>query len=401
MRDLRKEIPCLEQLGSLGKTFSESCLEAGGALAVDKGSHPSKIVPSLEEAIRRCGLQDGMTISFHHHFRNGDQIVNMVLDKLAEMGFHDLVLAASSLTDCHAPLIRHIQNGVIRRIETSGLRGKLADAISGGKMDVPVVFRSHGGRACAISQGELPIDVAFLGAPSCDAWGTANGYSRDEEGGILCGSMGYAKCDAQYARKTVILTSHVVPCPNLPCAIPSTDVDCVVEVESIGDPAGIMSGATRFTKNPKELLMAESAAEVIAASGVFHDGFSFQMGSGGASLAVARFLGEKMKAAGITASYALGGITGSIVDMYEAGLVRRILDVQSFDLRAAESLKQNRFHQQISAGIDVLSADQYFIVALADYSRPNLFHSLEQDVGISYIRHIVDQTLTICHDRCR
>src|SRR5699024_10803431 len=58
-------------------------------------------------------------------------------------------------------------------------------------------------------------------------------------------------------------------------------------------------------------------------------------------------------------------------------------------------------HQQISAGIDVLSADQYFIVALADYSRPNQFHSLEQDVGISYIRHIVDQPLSICHNRCR
>ena len=58
-------------------------------------------------------------------------------------------------------------------------------------------------------------------------------------------------------------------------------------------------------------------------------------------------------------------------------------------------------YQQVSAGIDILSADQYFIVALADYSRPNLLHGLEQDVGISYIRHIVDQTLTICHDRCR
>ena len=27
----------------------------------------NKVVPSLEEAIRRTGLRDGMTISFHHH----------------------------------------------------------------------------------------------------------------------------------------------------------------------------------------------------------------------------------------------------------------------------------------------------------------------------------------------
>ena len=49
--------------------------------------HQNKVVPSLEDAIRRTGLKDGMTISFHHHFRNGDHIINMVIDKLAEMGY--------------------------------------------------------------------------------------------------------------------------------------------------------------------------------------------------------------------------------------------------------------------------------------------------------------------------
>ena len=56
----------------------------------------NKVVPSLEEAIRRTGLKDGMTISFHHHFRNGDHIINTVVDKLAEMGYKNLTLAASS-----------------------------------------------------------------------------------------------------------------------------------------------------------------------------------------------------------------------------------------------------------------------------------------------------------------
>lgn len=106
----------------------------------------NKVVSSLEEAIRRTGLRDGMTISFHHHFRNGDHIINMVVDKLAEMGYKNLTLAASSLATVHAPLIRHIKNGVITHIETSGLRGELAEEISRGLMDCPVVFRSHGGR---------------------------------------------------------------------------------------------------------------------------------------------------------------------------------------------------------------------------------------------------------------
>lgn len=316
----------------------------------DKRHHKlNKIVPSLDEAIRLTGLKDGMTISFHHHFRNGDYIVNMVVDKLAEMGYKNLTLAASSLSSIHAPLIEHIRNGVITRIETSGLRGELAEAISHGLMDIPVVFRSHGGRAYAIETGELKIDVAFLGAPSCDPSGNANGYSRDGSDSISCGSLGYARMDAIYGEKVIILTNHIVPYPNAPFGIAENDVDYIVEIDQIGDPAGIMSGATRFTSNPKELLIARTAANVIEASGKFVDGFSMQTGSGGASLAVTRFLREKMIAKGIKASFALGGITGSMVDMHEEGLIKKLLDVQSFDLRAAESLKNNHFHQQISA----------------------------------------------------
>ena len=112
-------------------------------------------VVSLEEAIRRSGLKDGMTISFHHHFRGGDKVVNLVVAKLAEMGFKNLHLAASSLSDVHAPLIEHIRNGVITKISTSGLRGELANEISHGLMEEPVVFRSHGGRGSAIASGIL------------------------------------------------------------------------------------------------------------------------------------------------------------------------------------------------------------------------------------------------------
>ena len=343
------KIPHIDEMDAIHGVFDPAKLLKNSRTLEEREKMFNKIVPSLEDAVHAAGLKNGMTISFHHHFRNGDYVVNMVVDKLAEMGFKDLVLAASSLTDCHAPLIKHIKSGVIRRIETSGLRGELAEEISRGLMEVPVIFRSHGGRAYAIETGELKIDVAFLGAPSCDPYGNANGYTRDREAGVKCGSMGYAKCDAQFANKTVIITNNIVPYPNVPFSIPEIEVDYIVVVDEIGDPGGIMSGATRFTTNPKELLIAESAANVIEASGRFKNGFSLQMGTGGSSLAVARFLREKMIAQNIKASFALGGITGSVVDLYEEGLVKRILDVQSFDLKAADSLKNNRFHHQISA----------------------------------------------------
>ena len=74
-----------------------------------------KLCANLEEAIRRSGLQDGMTVSFHHAFRGGDLTVNMVMDVIAKMGFKNLTLASSSLSDCHAPLVDHIRQGVVTR----------------------------------------------------------------------------------------------------------------------------------------------------------------------------------------------------------------------------------------------------------------------------------------------
>ena len=310
--------------------------------------HSPKLA-TLEEAIRRSGLRDGMTISFHHHFRGGDKVVNMVVAKLAEMGFKDLHLAASSLQDVHEPLIEHIRNGVITEISTSGLRGELAREISHGLMDRPVVFRSHGARGEAIASGELHIDVAFLGASSSDALGNACGYSRSENAKSICGSLGYALPDARYADKVVVLTDDLVPYPNTPNSISEHDVDYVVQVDSVGDSSKIASGAIRDTKNPRDILLAQQAARVIVNSGYFRDGFSIQTGSGGASLAAVKYIRQSMIDQGIKASFALGGITAHMVRMHEEGLIDRLIDVQSFDKVAAESLKNDPKHKEVSA----------------------------------------------------
>ena len=45
----------------------------------------SKVVKSLKEAISLAGLKDGMTISFHHHLRNGDQVLNLVLQNISDL----------------------------------------------------------------------------------------------------------------------------------------------------------------------------------------------------------------------------------------------------------------------------------------------------------------------------
>ncbi|MCL2898389.1 citrate lyase subunit alpha [Brenneria tiliae] len=322
------------------KTFQEDDKNAYRA----QRRHDRKLCDQLDDAIRRSGLRDGMTVSFHHAFRGGDLTLNQVMSGLAQMGFKNLTLASSSLNDCHAPLIEHIRNGVVSKIYTSGLRGALAEQISRGLLAEPVQIHSHGGRVHLINSGELHIDVAFLGVPACDCEGNANGYT----GRACCGSLGYAQADAENADCVILLTEQILPYPHNPASIMQDQVDLIVQIDQVGDPDKIGADATRMTSNPRELLIARSAADVIVNSGYFNAGFSLQTGTGGASLAVTRFLEDKMRRRNVHAGFALGGITSTIVDLHEKGLIKKLLDVQSFDRFAAESLAHNPNHIEIS-----------------------------------------------------
>lgn len=305
----------------------------------------NKVISSIREAILASGLRDGMTIGFHHHLRSGDYVINMVMDEIAALGIRDLTVNASSLFDTHVPLIDHMKNGVVTGLMTNYMSGAIGKAIAEGVLQNPVIFHTHGSRASNLENGIDHIDVAFLAAPTADTMGNCTG----KLGKSACGSLGYAFADAACADKVVVITDNLVPYPLSEFSIPETNVDYVVEVDSIGNPKGIVSGTTRMPKDPVALKIAETAAKAIDASGLLKDGISFQTGAGGASLAVASFLKEIMLRRGIRGSYALGGITGYIVDMLEAGLFEAIRDVQCFDLKAVDSIRTNPRHREISA----------------------------------------------------
>lgn len=304
----------------------------------------SKLVSSLREAIAASGLRDGMTVSFHHHLRSGDYVINMVMNEIAAMGIKNLTVNASSLFDVHAPLAEHIKSGVITKIITDYMSEGLGKYISAGIMEQPVEFMTHGGRPTAIMQGKTPIDVAFVAAPAADCEGSCTG----KIGRSACGSLGYAFADAEFAKKTVVITDGL--CKHL--EEPSIDgkyVDFVVSVDEIGDPRGIVSGTTAITRDPVGLIMARDVADVIKYSGLLKDGFSFQTGAGGASLAAAKFLMEIMLEEKIHGGFGLGGITGYMVDMLRAGCFEELRDVQCFDLKAVESIRTDPRHHEISA----------------------------------------------------
>jgi citrate lyase subunit alpha/citrate CoA-transferase len=315
--------------------------------SISEQTGASKLLSGIGAALDACGVRDGATLSFHHHMRNGDHLLNLVLAEAAKRGLRDLTIAPSSIFPIHAPLVEHMRTGVVTGIYTAYVAGPVAGAISAGLLRNPAVLQTHGGRARAIESGELPIDVAFIAAPTADDYGNLNGV----DGPSACGPLGYAQVDVRSARRVVAVTDNLVPYPACPGEITQDLVDFVVAVPQIGDASQIVSGSTRVTEDPVGLQIAQTAAAVIDASGLLVDGFSFQTGAGGISLAVAKYVGQLMRDRHVQGSFAAGGITGQIVDMLEAGLFRTLFDVQCFDLRAVRSYRDNPAHQGMSASL--------------------------------------------------
>ncbi len=298
-----------------------------------------KRLPDLGTALQRCGLRDGMTISTHHHLRNGDRVAVAALQAAAELGAKDLMWLPSASFPCHEPVIDLMESGVVHHIEGS-MNGPLGAYCSHGRMRGLGVLRSHGGRWQAIQDGEVHIDVAVIAAPSADPFGNADG----SHGPSACGSLGFALADSIYADHVIVVTDNLVPFPCVPWQIQGNNVDFVVEVDSIGDPAKIVSGTTLITKSPDRLLIAEYVARFLRDAGIMHDGFSFQAGAGGIALAFVSHIRQMMIDAGVRARFVRGGSTSHLVDLLKEGLADYILDGQTFDLAGVTSIGSDPRH---------------------------------------------------------
>lgn len=302
-----------------------------------------KRLTDLATALEACGLKDGMTISTHHHLRDGDRIAIDVFQAASNLGVKDLRWFPSASFPCHAPLIEHLDSGVIHHIEGS-LNGPLGAYCSEGRMRGTHVLRSHGGRWQAVQDGEVHIDIAVIAAPTADPFGNANGLG----GPSATGGLGFALADSVYADRVIVTTDNLIPFPAVPWQIQGNNVDYVVEMESLGDASRIVSGTTRVTRSPDRQLIAELTARFVEEAGIMREGFSFQAGAGGTALAFAIYLKERMERAGVKARFVRGGTTRFLVDMLEEGLTDYLLDGQTFDLEAVQSMGRNPGHVMTS-----------------------------------------------------
>jgi len=306
---------------------------------IDFPDDNNKVVGSLQEALEKCGLKDGMTISTHHHLRDGDLVSNKIFDIASSMGIKGLTWLPSASFPCNDPVIAYLEDGTIDHIEGS-MNGPLGRFVSEGRMKGMAVLRSHGGRVQAIQDGEVKIDIAVLAAPASDSFGNARGTGGPSATGVL----GYAKADYLYADKVIVVTDNLVDLPCFPMEIEGNYVDYVVLVDKIGIPEKIVSGTTQITKSPDRLLIAELTATFLEKSGLLRDGATMQAGAGGTSLAIAVYAHEILKKKGWKFRFGFGGSTKYMVQMLEEGQMGYILDAQAFDLDSVRSIEVNPNH---------------------------------------------------------
>jgi citrate lyase subunit alpha/citrate CoA-transferase len=303
------------------------------------------ICKTFEEFYKKVDIHSKKNISFHHHLRNGDAVLNTVLGYYVKENVQQINLFPSAIFPSYLAILDLLKNKQINDITTNYMNGPVAEYISENGLIGTLKMQTHGGRARAIEEGLSKIDIAYIAVPYCDMLGNAVGY----KGINKCGSLGYAIPDSEYANTVVLVTDKLVEETISNPEIFAKNVDYIVVVDSIGDKEGIVSGTTQITTNPIGVKIAKNTSRLLEELGMIKEGFSFQSGAGGVSLRVTKDVRDIMKQNQIKASFFSGGITKYHVDMLEEGLVEKLYDVQCFDLVAVESLNRNNNHIPIGA----------------------------------------------------
>ena len=293
-------------------------------------------ISKLSDALIKCNLRDNCTISFHHQLRNGDNVLNMTLESVCEQNIKNVRLAQTAMFNIHKPVIDFIREGNVNRIEGS-INGVVGDYVSKNPLPYPVILRSHGGRWAAVRTDELHTNIAVIAASAADEFGNCTGVI----GKSAFGPIVYSQIDALMADKVIVVTDNIVDYPCRYQEITEGFVDFVVEVDSIGDPKNIVSGTTKITNDPMKLNIARSCIDLMDAAGIIKDGMSFQSGAGGISLAVTKYIGEILENKDIIASFAIGGITKYLVDIYKMGKIKSLYYGQCFDSEGVDFFSKN------------------------------------------------------------
>ena len=88
---------------------------------------------NLDLVLKKLNLHDGMTLSFHHHLRNGDEVLNMVMTKIQQLGIKNIIAKANNerykyvLERIGADTVIQPENEMGQRVAISLINPKIID----------------------------------------------------------------------------------------------------------------------------------------------------------------------------------------------------------------------------------------------------------------------------------
>ncbi len=358
--------------------YSSRFVGRRGAAPMPTGK--SKIT-SLEDVINI--IEDGDVISYPHYYRFGDKGLEMVIKTLQKKRKKGIILYANAIFDHTDPwLFEAFQDGTLAGLYGNVYRKFGAHVMAGELLPWVTVGFSHGNRVRKLQSGEVRIKAAFAPVPLADQFGNATGLLGSDD--QLCGPLGLAAADWEFADYTCLLAGEVRATLIVPFSLSMEQTDFVVPVDCPGLSSGIGSGTLDLDKvrsHPLNARIAENVLNVMKTAGIIKDQFSFQVGAG-AGLIVLDSIRTMLKDAGIQAGFSIGGVTSMHVDMLEEGSIRHLLHGQLFEpsRKVIHTLLENPSHQEITAGYYASVANKECAVNLLDLA---VLSALEVDLDFN------------------
>ncbi len=360
------------------RNYASRIIGRKGASPIPTGQSKITTLDAVLDVIR-----DGDTVSYPHYYRAGDNGLRLVVDALRKGGKKEIILYANAVFDHTDPwLFEAFRDGTLAGLYGNVYRKFGAHVMAGDFLPWVTVGFSHGNRVRKLQTGEIRIKTAFAPVPLADSYGNATGLMGPED--QLCGPLGLAAADWEFAETTCLLAGEVSPNLVLPFSLSMEHTDFVVPVECPGRSSGIGSGTLDLEKvrsHPLNARIAENVIKVMKAAEIVKDQFSFQAGAG-AGLIVLDSIRTMLKDAGIQAGFSIGGITSMHVDMLEEGSIRHLLHGQLFEPspKVIRSLLESPGHSEITTGYYASVANKECAVNLLDLA---VLSALEVDLDFN------------------
>ena len=134
---------------------------------IEKKKQPSRCLffDGYEDVFNHFNIPDGQTLSFHHHLRNGDQVIQDVCAMIKKSKLKNMHVAPSSIFPSYTNMVDLILSEQITDIDTNYINGPVAKVVSEGHLKGRFIDNGDNRGMSVHVKEEVGVVVAKLHEP--------------------------------------------------------------------------------------------------------------------------------------------------------------------------------------------------------------------------------------------